>query len=182
MPRDHIFLHALRSWSQEGMGMGMIPRGDGDCGGRNPGGGGARSGHLAKRAPAPRPGQHPNAPCVAPKRDFSRPAIRRAERAMGAARWSTACGMRSIRPRFVWFWGASSKIGGRPWPPRCTRAGPCPGLRAAALPPSTRMPSETAVATGGATGRRGRYWNGARRSATDKARGKPKSAPFWPGN
>jgi hypothetical protein len=90
----------------------------------------------------------------------------------------TAVALAAIRPRFAWFGGASSKIGGRPWPSRCTRAGPCPGLRAAPLPPSARMPGETAVATGGATGRRGRNWNGTRRSATDKARGKIQKRPI----
>ncbi len=49
-------------------------------------------------------------------------------------------------------------------------------------PPPVLMPGETAVATGGATWRRGRNWNGERRSDTDKARGNSKSGPIWPGN
>jgi hypothetical protein len=65
-----------------------------------------------------------------------------------------------------------------PWP----QAG-ASKLQAVTVPPWSlplaaggRMPGGTDVATGGATGRHSRNWNGARRSATDKARVNSKSA------
>jgi hypothetical protein len=79
----------------------MVPRGDAEGGiqgwwfglGTWPNGPPARSGHLAKRAPG-QVSPPAKCPCVAPKRDFSRPALRRVERAIGTARWSTAPALR----------------------------------------------------------------------------------------
>jgi hypothetical protein len=126
----------------------------------------------------------PRACCCWPARPPGPPGGARAARWSGAGGGARREGEHETQVDVLMFYGlgacgAKSKaVRGR-----VRGAGNCPGLRTAvATPPSTRMPGDTNVATGGATGRASRNWNGARRSATDKARGNSTSAPFLPGN